>query len=107
MELLLALIEPMKIGRVDHPDQCIGLIIVILPVISNGLLTAHIPEVQLVASEFKGFDVEPQSWADRIDIFITYPLEYGCLSSVVKSTVVSKKKASVQVTNTKKQQRTA
>lgn len=43
LQLLTAVIETLSISGIDHPDEGIGLLEVVLPVCPKSLLAAHIP----------------------------------------------------------------
>ena len=46
VQLLLAVVEPPAIGRVHHPDESVRRLEVVAPVGAEGLLAAHVPDVE-------------------------------------------------------------
>ena len=42
-QLDAAVVDAIPVGRIDHPDQPVGLLVVVPPVRSQRLLAAHIP----------------------------------------------------------------
>lgn len=102
-ELCLALADPQSVRCVNHPNQCISLLKIVAPVRSDGLLSTHIPYIELVPSlvsfhsyrpaafsplKVNGFDDKAQCWANRVDIFIHDAFHNSRLASIVKSTTL-------------------
>lgn len=42
-QLNFAVVQTLSISRVNHPDQCVGLLKVVLPVCAERLLATHVP----------------------------------------------------------------
>jgi len=47
LQFLPAVVQPLTIGGIHDPDECVGLLEVVLPVRAEGLLAAHVPLGQI------------------------------------------------------------
>ena len=54
LELPLAVLHALAVGAVHHPDEAVGALKVVPPVGPQGLLAAHIPDVQLESGQGGG-----------------------------------------------------
>ena len=86
--------ESLLIGGVDDKDDTIDIIVVVLPVWSNGLLTSNIPHVKLEITllldvldqnTYHRLDVEALSGLDSTQILLRHGLEDSSLSRVIKT----------------------
>ena len=94
IEFLYVLLESLLIGGVDDKDDTIDIIVVVLPVGSNGLLTSNIPHVKLEITllldvldqnTYHRLDVEALSGLDSTQILLRHGLEDSSLSRVIKT----------------------
>lgn len=54
LELPLTVLHALAVGAVHHPDEAVGALKVVPPVGPQGLLAAHIPNVQLESGQGSG-----------------------------------------------------
>lgn len=54
LELPLTVLHALAVGAVHHPDEAVGALEVVPPVGPQGLLAAHIPDVQLESGQGAG-----------------------------------------------------
>lgn len=72
LELPLAVLHALAVGAVHHPDEAIGALKVVPPVGPQGLLAAHIPDVQLESGWWGGRGVGWRSaWPDTAAFLVT------------------------------------
>lgn len=85
LELTLAVLHALAVGAVHHPDEAIGALEVVPPVGPQGLLAAHIPDVQLESGQggVAGRSAQPLArpphllWAARPQGFHSPPVLQG------------------------------
>lgn len=47
LQLLLAVLHPLMVGTIHHPDEPVGALKIVAPVGAQGLLAPHVPDIQL------------------------------------------------------------
>ena len=85
IQFLLGCAEALAIAGVDHKDECVRIIRVVMPHLSDALLAADVPHGEGDILVLNFFDVEADG-RDGDDLLTEFELvDYGCLAGGVQS----------------------
>ena len=75
LQLAPAVLQPHRVRAVDHPDQALRGLEIVPPVRAYGLLSAYVPDIELVAFILHRVDLETQRRAYRRDVLTCRPIK--------------------------------